>query len=596
MRHHGSSHVARWAVRGTVTTVAAATAIYGLHLLSGKGGDNVSTDDAAAGGTANTDPLQLIHKATGLTPVELAVVFVVLVVLLVGSAVVWPGGSKKAPGFATSADIHRNMSKKSARRSGRKTRPSLAARKKLRHEKLQWVPALQRAPLSRSHWSEYAIRMGEVGRHDVFGTFEETITIFGPTGSYKSVFLAGVVMDAPGAVVVTTTKLEDVEATLRVRATRGRPVYVFNPYELGGDQMPNSFRWSPVLGCHREQTAISRAGYLLYGARSGAQAGDSINDFFKSTACEVLRAYLMAAALAGLNMRDVYRWATNADDDEAVKILEHANARPDWVSVLKQRQATTDRTRDGIYTTLSTALSWMADPVIAEAACPEEPADSFDVEDFINRRGTLYLLAEDRLQGSVAPLFTMAMGHLVEEGKAIAAQMPGRRLDPPVLLVLDEVANICPVPLPKFFSELRGHGFTPAAAVQSRSQMREVWGVNGAETIWNNSAWTLILAGIKSTEDLRTISDMIGTHTHRKANRQQGPNGTTVSYTTTQEPIITPAGVRRLPPRRILAIHRGSPPVMVTVASSWKRKDVRAAGKAVEAANKKLRKAAEPDA
>ncbi|OLE22518.1 MAG: hypothetical protein AUG49_19005 [Catenulispora sp. 13_1_20CM_3_70_7] len=584
MRHQGSSQIRRWAVRGTVAVVAASAGIHAAeNLLGGEGGNTMSTGDLAVGGSTSTDtdPLDLIHKVTGLTPVELVGLLVVLLVVLVGSSVLLPRYTR-APGFATNTDLRRNMSERTARLSAAKTRPSLTKRE-----------------LRKAHWGEYGIRMGRSNRNrfrTVFGTFEETILITGPTGSYKSVFLAGTVMDAPGAVAMTTTKVEDVEATIRVRAMYDRPVYVFNPYELGDELTENSFHWSPVLGCQDERTAMSRAAYMLYGARSGSSAGGELNNFFQSTACEVLRAYLMAADLAGLDMRDVYRWTTDADDDEALKILRKYGARGDWIEVLEQRQSTTDRTRDGIFTTLSTALSWMADPVIAAAVCPEEPHESFNVAQFIRNRGALYLLAEHRLQSSVAPLFTMIMGHLVEEAKLFASKTEGRRLDPSLFLILDEAANICPVPLTNYYSENRGHGIVTIAAIQSRSQLAEMWGTNGAKTIWNNAAWTLILAGIKDGDDLEAVSKMLGTYERPKTNRQHGPNGVTVTHTTEDRPVMPPARVRQLPKRQILAIHRGSPPVLVTVSKSWKRKDVRAAGKAAAAANKRLKKAAASNA
>ena len=97
MRHHGSFHSARWVLRGTVAILTAAVGVHASHLLSGEGGGDMSTEDlAAAGGstTSGTNPLDLIHKTTGLTPVELVVLLVVLVVVLIGVSVVLPSFSR----------------------------------------------------------------------------------------------------------------------------------------------------------------------------------------------------------------------------------------------------------------------------------------------------------------------------------------------------------------------------------------------------------------------------------------------------------------------------------------------------------------------
>lgn len=63
----------------------------------------------------------------------------------------------------------------------------------------------------------------------------------------------------------------------------------------------------------------------------------------------------------------------------------------------------------------------------------------------------------------------------------VAAERRGERLggrrDPPLVLVLDEVANICRIPdLPQQYSHLGSRSVVPIAIPQSYAQVERVWG------------------------------------------------------------------------------------------------------------------------
>lgn len=548
------------------------------HAAPPRGGGHNMQNTALTTGTASTSPSPVPTSSTGtshivstlffgIPPVDLGLIVgaIILLVILFGTVVV-PVIFSPA-GFASAWAIRQNMSPRAAKKLAGQTRPSIDP--------------------SDAHWTEYAVRIGKAvrPRRLVTGSMEDTGLIVGPSRAYKSVWLANVVLDWPGSVVHTTTKIQDVEATYDVRSEVG-PVFVFNPYNLG--TIKSTFVVDLVAGCEEPAMALRRTALLLYGAR---RPGDTrgLDDFFHSTAADVMRAYLHAAALAGLNMRAVYAWTNDPTNKDAVKILREYGADQSWIETLEARQDVTERTRDGIYTTLSTTLSWMADPAIARAVCPQEGDHVFDIATFLQERGTLYLVAELRESDTIAPLMTAFLSNVIEVAKAYASMSPTRRLDPPLLLAGDEIGNIAPVPLPSYMSELPGLGILTIAAIQSRSQMVAKWGETGASTIWNNAAWTLVLAGLKDTSDLKVISDLCGEREHRRTVTNHGANGITRSESVTDVPVMSVAAVRQLPKRRILAIYRGQPPVVVKVAKSWRRRDVRRAKAA--GSNKQLRRA-----
>jgi hypothetical protein len=71
----------------------------------------------------------------------------------------------------------------------------------------------------------------------------------------------------------------------------------------------------------------------------------------------------------------------------------------------------------------------------------------------------------------VAPLFA-AMASEIHYAAAIAGQASASgRLDPPLLMGLDEVTQICPVPLPAWLSDSGGKGIQVLAVVHGEAQL-----------------------------------------------------------------------------------------------------------------------------
>ena len=82
----------------------------------------------------------------------------------------------------------------------------------------------------------------------------------------------------------------------------------------------------------------------------------------------------------------------------------------------------------------------------------------------------------------------------------------------PVLLALDEVANIAPVPdLPAMVSEGAGQGLLTLAALQDLSQARRRWGPEAA-AFPSLFGTTVVLAGISDLPTLEALSALAGDH------------------------------------------------------------------------------------
>src|SRR5260370_24207576 len=92
----------------------------------------------------------------------------------------------------------------------------------------------------------------------------------------------------------------------------------------------------------------------------------------------------------------------------------------------------------------------------------------------------------------------------------VAAQLgqasPSGRLDPPLLMGLDEVTQICPVPLPHWLSDSGGKGIQVCAGVHGEAQLTGRWGDHGRHVVLDTSSVQVFLPGITDTTTLQAAS------------------------------------------------------------------------------------------
>ncbi|MQA63395.1 MAG: TraM recognition domain-containing protein, partial [Actinophytocola sp.] len=412
---------------------------------------------------------------------------------------------------------------------------------------------------------EFATPLARVGMFRIWSTVEDvTVRVGGPrTG--KTGELACRVVDAPGAVIATSTRTDLIELTGPVRKQVG-PVNVFNPAGVGG--LESSITFDPLSGCQVPKVAMTRAADLLSGV--SAPGGDGEREFWEGQARRALAALMHAAALGGRSMRDVQGWVANPNEAarDVTKFL-HRSPEPSTMTDAAQFLATNDRTRSSICSTIMPALGWLADPIAAAAA----ESGVFDVERLLTERGTVYMLGAEDAQ--TAPLVTALTGHIAREARRIAGNKRSGRLDPPLTLALDEAALICPIPLDNWTADMGGRGVTIHIAAQSRAQLRQRWGDNGAAAILNNAATLLIFGGTRDPEDLNAYATLTGERDEQVPTFDQW--GEVRGRSVRRVPVLTAAQIAQLKERRVVIIRRGMPAAVGKVQMAWQRREVKAA-------------------
>lgn len=438
---------------------------------------------------------------------------------------------------------------------------------------------LRRAPvmrplLSRPEASDVGYLLGRSRGVDCWASVEDSMLLLGPPRSGKGHnVVIPMILDAPGAVVTTSTRPDNLTLTLAARAKHG-PVAVFDPQRIVHKPgLIPGIRWSPVRGCGLARTALSRATALVADPRG---SGVENSNFWYQQTLIAVRCLLHAAALDGRDPVDLYRWShAAAGAREAVAILgRHPEATPGWDRALDAIVSSDQRTRDSVWAMVANAFAPLADPHVLDSVSPGEK-EAFDPVRFVAESGTLYLLGTASGATATANLVSTLIEDTVEAARRVAARSPGGRLEPPLALVLDEAANY-PLPsLPALMSEGGGSGITTLAVIQSLSQARDKWGRDAAGAIWDSAIVKVVLGGSSNAGDLADISRLVGELDlpEHSETLSGGRNGRSVSIQRRTRPILDPAAIRRIPVGHALLLLRTAPPIMMRLRPWTKRRD-----------------------
>ena len=341
--------------------------------------------------------------------------------------------------------------------------------------------------------------------------------------------------------------------TSGVRERTGR-VYVFNPQGIGA--VPSTFGWDPVPGCEEPAVAIRRADDFTTAVdQKGVEGGG----WFGKRAGAYMRALFCAAALDGRDLRAVASWALGCEITEAQEILQR-HGRDQWAQELGQLRGEARRTVETIQMTMAAALGFINDPRLLECVLP---ADGYglDIPGFLRERGTVYLVG--RMQGEdapLAPLFTALAGEIHYQGVLLASMQPGGRLDPPLLMALDEATQICPCPIPTWLADSGGQGITIATVCHGEAQLAARWGEHGKQTILDTSGVKVYMPGITATSTLETASRLAGDTAYTERGQEHF----------TRHPILTEAMIRQMPAGYALVLRGGLSPVICRVPVAWR--------------------------
>ncbi|MEU8848541.1 type IV secretory system conjugative DNA transfer family protein [Streptomyces sp. NPDC048564] len=281
------------------------------------------------------------------------------------------------------------------------------------------------------------------------------------------------VRDAEGPALVVTSNPAVWQDSKDARAKLG-PALLYDPTHLC--DTPARLHWSPTTGCEDKQTAVSRATALLTPVRPTSRLDQAVSD----TAETLLRSYLHAAAIDGRTVRHVHRWSQGTQIQDAVRILRtNPKAAPGAAGELEAALTAHPERRDMAQELTTRALSALSTVNIRESCTPNR-TDALTLDSFVHEGGTLYVVGESiedpRADPGAMPLLTALAASVVERGRRMAERSSSGRLDPPMTLVLDDVAAVAPLPqLPELLATGADRGMPTLALLRSREQARSRW-------------------------------------------------------------------------------------------------------------------------
>lgn len=443
------------------------------------------------------------------------------------------GRKKRIDGMAKQRDIEPLMAK-AIEAKARSLRPSLQNAKRIDAKDTGIL-------LGNLQGTRSEVRMG----------YEDVaVAIMAPRSGKTTSLAIPSILNAPGPVLLTSNKAagDAFTATIDARAKVGR-TWSMDPQQIAHAQ--REMWWNPLATAKTLDGAGRLAGHFLAASVDASQQGD----FWSKAGSNVLSQLFLAAALDERPITDVMAWLAFPADRTPLDILRDHG----FTAVAAQLRGTVEgppETRDGIYETARQYAAALLNSEIAAWVTPLKDVEEFRPEEFVTSTDTLYLLSKDG--GGGASALIAACADAVMRAATAQAERAGGRLDPPMLAILDEAANVCKISdLPDLYSHLGSRGIIPITILQSYRQGQKVWGDTGMDAMWSASTIKVIGSGIDDPDFADKLSRLIGDHDVQTTSTSHSESGKSTSVSMRQERILAADAIRALPKGTALCFATG---------------------------------------
>ncbi|MBN9154717.1 MAG: TraM recognition domain-containing protein [Microbacterium sp.] len=515
---------------------------------------------------ASGDPAAYVTEPTCELPVTPIRVLDIVAVVLIVAAAIWIirlvlqyrqsdrsfiTDLRTRPGFAPASEIRQHLSGAAVLRRARQLRPDIAK------------PAA----------TDVGWRVGRSRGMDVFVSIEDSVALEGPPRSGKGYrVLISAILDWSGPLITTSTTNDNLTATMRMREHRG-DVHVFDPQGLSGVRHP--LRVSPIVGCEDPLVAMQRGTAIITGTALGAS---TTNGEWAQASGVVLGRLLHAAAVGGRTIAELYSWGTSpAQARDAVDILRMDGA-PGWGDNLEATIAGDDKLVSSIWFGVQGAVAPLAVPQIRQALMPRPGDRVFNPREFLDTANTLYLIGSSSGASAMGGWLGALLDDIVEVARTRALASPGSRLQHPLGLILDEIANMFRWGnLPRIMADGGGRGICTFVVLQALSQAETSWSKAEADTIWAAATAKVLLGGASHVDHLRDIETLLGTRETRRTQRSWSTrdSGHSTSEQHERRPLMSVDEIRRMPQSLGLLAYRNRRGVLLDLAGWDERHDAR---------------------
>ena len=400
------------------------------------------------------------------------------------------------------------------------------------------------------------------GRFLTFGGSEHVI-VEAPTRSGKG---TGIVIPNlltwQGSVVVLDVKRENYNASAGFRANYGQAVYLFNPTDREG----RTARYNPLAYIDRTDPddviiELQKIATMLFVA---PEHGEAFWANGARTGFAGVGAWLAETSDEPLTMGAIYRHLTDGDARSYFK-KELANPRLNLSTgcrtALSDFAGGSDNSFADIKKTITNVLGLWLNPLVDAATATSD----FDLRQLRSRPMSIYLgVSPDELD-RIAPLYNLLFQQLIDLN---VRALPDENSAVPVLVILDEFARLGRASvIASAFSYVAGYGIRLMPVIQSRSQLRGVYGEHVADEIVANCGVEVAFTP-KELRVANDLSERIGYIGQESVTKSLTINGLLAnrskSISEQRRALMLPQELMQFPPDKLILLRGGIPPIIGT--------------------------------
>jgi len=421
-------------------------------------------------------------------------------------------------------------------------------------------------------FGEQGIILGRIARRCLMLRGQQGVVLAAPPRAGKGV---GVVipnlLNWPDSVICVDIKRENWTLTAGFRAHSGQACFLFDPFAEDG----RTARWNPFFYVSpdplRQVNDLQRIAEMLY------PDPPNVDPFWTASARSLflgIALYLFETPSSPKTIGEVLRQGMASDDEgfghHWKRIIEGRSCgslalSPQCVRALYDVIDLAPVTASSIRKTFTSRLDLWLNPILDAATS----GNDFDLRDLRRRPVSIYVGVNPddlhRLRPVLSLFFQQAIGL---QTRALPEHDP--TLKHQVLMMLDEFAALGRIPIiAESVSYLPGYNVRVVLVIHTPAQLREVYGVNGAETMLKSLAARIVFAP-KDFPDAREISDELGVTTVRARavskplfdwGDAKGRRSRSVSESEQRRPLLLPQEVKALGPRQALIFYEGLWPI-----------------------------------
>lgn len=398
------------------------------------------------------------------------------------------------------------------------------------------------------------------GRFLTFGGSEHVI-VEAPTRSGKG---TGIVIPNlltwQGSVVVLDVKRENYDASAGFRAHYGQQVFLFNPTDREG----RTARYNPLAYIDRTDPddviiELQKIATMLFVA---PEHGEAFWANGARTGFAGVGAWLAETSDEPLTMGAIYRHLTDGDARSYFK-KELANPRlylsTGCRTALSDFAGGSDNSFADIKKTITNVLGLWLNPLVDAATATSD----FDLRQLRSRPMSIYLgVSPDELD-RIAPLYNLLFQQLIDLN---VRALPDENSAVPVLVILDEFARLGRASvIASAFSYVAGYGIRLMPVIQSRSQLRGVYGEHVADEIVANCGVEVAFTP-KELRVANDLSERIGYVGQESVTKSLTINGLLAnrskSISEQRRALMLPQELMQFPPDKLILLRGGIPPII----------------------------------